>query len=67
MAAPGILIPVDVPNAKDSTCRPFNPSISKVPARYSLNNTGVAYSTQKPFQGEGSSHNPMVESSSVQD
>ncbi|KAF4358270.1 hypothetical protein G4B88_027747 [Cannabis sativa] len=67
MADPGTLIPVDVPNAKDSIYRPYNPNISKVPARYSLNNTGLSYSTQKPFQDEGSSHNPMVENSSVQD
>lgn len=67
MAAPGTLIPVDVPSAKDSTYRPYNPDISKVPARYPLNNTGVPYLGQKPFLGEGSSQNPMVESSSIQD
>ncbi|PON73922.1 Mitogen-activated protein kinase kinase kinase [Parasponia andersonii] len=67
MAAPGTLIPVDVPSAKDSMYTPYNPNMSKVPARYSLNNTGVAYLGQKPFLDEGSSQNPMVESSSVQD
>lgn len=67
MAAPGTLIPVDIPSAKDSTYRPYNPNISKVQPHYSLNNTEVAYSGQKPFLGEGSSQNPMVESSSVQD
>ena len=67
MADPGTLIPADIPSAKDNAFMPYNPRISKIPAHYSLNNYGVAYSGPKPFQGEGSSHNPTVESSSVMD
>ncbi|EXC10340.1 Serine/threonine-protein kinase [Morus notabilis] len=67
MAAPGTLIPADIPSAKDFSFRPYNPNISKIPVQYSLNNTGAAYSGSKPLQGEGSSQNPTVESNLVLD
>ncbi|KAF3454366.1 hypothetical protein FNV43_RR04813 [Rhamnella rubrinervis] len=67
MSAPGTLIPTDVPSAKDTTFKPYNPNANKIPTRYSFNDSGVVYSGAKPFQGEGSSQNPAVESSSVLD
>lgn len=67
MSAPGTLIPTDFPSSKDTTFKPYNPNVNKIPTHYSLNDSGVSYSGAKPFQGEGSSQNPAVESSSVLD
>ncbi|XP_015875493.3 serine/threonine-protein kinase EDR1 isoform X1 [Ziziphus jujuba] len=68
MAAPGTLIPTDIPSAKDTTFKPYNPNSSIIPTHYSLNDSGVAYSgAYPPLQGEGSSQNPAFESSSVLD
>lgn len=64
MGAPGTLIPADNPSAKDFT---FRRNISKIPSRYSPSNSGAAYSESKPFQGEGSSQNPVIESNPIQD
>lgn len=64
MGAPGTLIPADNPSAKDFT---FRRNISKITARYSPSNSGAAYSGSKPFQGEGSSQNPVIESNPMQD
>lgn len=63
MADPGTLIPADIPNAKDTTFKPYTQNISRIP----LNNYGVAHSAQKPFQGESSGQNTTVESSLVMD
>ncbi|KAJ6928938.1 hypothetical protein NC652_012947 [Populus alba x Populus x berolinensis] len=52
MAAPGTLIPADVPSAKDSTF--------KIPAPHS-NQTGVVFARSKPLTGEGTSQNSSVD------
>lgn len=67
MSAPGTLIPTDVPSVKDSNFKPYNPITNKIPTHYPLNDSEVAYSGAKPFQGEGSSQNPPVESVLVLD
>ncbi|KAL5566942.1 hypothetical protein UlMin_030106 [Ulmus minor] len=67
MAAPGTLIPADIPSAKDTMLGLYNPNISKFPALYSFNDTGVAYPKPNPFEGEGSSQNNIAESSSILD
>ncbi|XP_011032503.1 PREDICTED: serine/threonine-protein kinase EDR1-like isoform X1 [Populus euphratica] len=50
MAAPGTLIPADVPSAKDTTF--------KIPAPRS-NETGVVFARSKPLTGEGTSQNSV--------
>ncbi|XP_073265392.1 serine/threonine-protein kinase EDR1 isoform X2 [Populus alba] len=52
MAAPGTLIPADVPSAKDTTF--------KIPAPHS-NQTGVVFARSKPLTGEGTSQNSSVD------
>jgi hypothetical protein len=52
MAAPGTLIPADVPSAKDTTF--------KIPAPRS-NETGVVFARSKPLTGEGTSQNSSVD------
>ncbi|KAG6775187.1 hypothetical protein POTOM_018621 [Populus tomentosa] len=52
MAAPGTLIPADVPSAKDTTV--------KIPAPHS-NQTGVVFARSKPLTGEGTSQNSSVD------
>ncbi|KAJ6682870.1 SERINE-THREONINE PROTEIN KINASE [Salix koriyanagi] len=52
MAAPGTLIPADVPSAKDTTF--------KIPAHRS-NETGVIFARSKPLTGEGTSQNSSVD------
>ncbi|KAJ6996181.1 serine/threonine-protein kinase EDR1-like [Populus alba x Populus x berolinensis] len=52
MAAPGTLIPADVPSAKDTTF--------KIPAPHS-NQTGVVFARSKPLTGEGTNQNSSVD------
>ncbi|KAB5556332.1 hypothetical protein DKX38_007241 [Salix brachista] len=58
MAAPGTLIPADVPSAKDTTF--------KIPAHRS-NETGVIFARSKPLTGEGTSQNSSVDVISLLD
>uniref|UniRef100_A0A2N9ERV3 EDR1/CTR1/ARMC3-like peptidase-like domain-containing protein n=1 Tax=Fagus sylvatica TaxID=28930 RepID=A0A2N9ERV3_FAGSY len=67
MAAPGTLIPADILSAKETTFKPYNPKINKIPSLHSSNDIGVAYLRPKPLLGEGSSQNFAVESSSPLD
>uniref|UniRef100_A0A2N9I8D0 non-specific serine/threonine protein kinase n=1 Tax=Fagus sylvatica TaxID=28930 RepID=A0A2N9I8D0_FAGSY len=67
MAAPGTFIPADILSAKETTFKPYNPKINKIPSLHSSNDIGVAYLRPKPLLGEGSSQNFAVESSSPLD
>uniref|UniRef100_A0A2N9I3G7 Protein kinase domain-containing protein n=1 Tax=Fagus sylvatica TaxID=28930 RepID=A0A2N9I3G7_FAGSY len=67
MEAPGTLIPADILSAKETTFKPYNPKINKIPSLHSSNDIGVAYLRPKPLLGEGSSQNFAVESSSPLD
>ncbi|XP_024438846.1 serine/threonine-protein kinase EDR1 isoform X3 [Populus trichocarpa] len=53
MAAPGTLIPADVPSAKDSTF--------KIPSLRSTNDTGVVFTRPNPLPGEGTSQSSSVD------
>ncbi|KAJ6876981.1 serine/threonine-protein kinase EDR1 isoform X2 [Populus alba x Populus x berolinensis] len=53
MAAPGTLIPADVPSARDSTF--------KIPALRSSNDTGVVFTRPNPLPGEGTSQSSSVD------
>jgi len=53
MAAPGTLIPADVPSAKDSTF--------KIPALRPSNDTGVVFTRPNPLPGEGTSQSSSVD------
>ncbi|XP_011003793.1 PREDICTED: serine/threonine-protein kinase EDR1-like isoform X2 [Populus euphratica] len=53
MAAPGTLIPADVPSAKDSTF--------KIPALRPTNDTGVVFTRPNPLPGEGTSQSSSVD------
>ena len=64
MVAPGTSIPADILSAKETTLKPYNPTINKIPSLHSSKDIGVAYLKPKPLLGEGSSRNFAVESSS---
>ncbi|KAF9670058.1 hypothetical protein SADUNF_Sadunf13G0029000 [Salix dunnii] len=53
MAAPGTLIPADVPSTKHSSF--------KIPARLSSNDTGVVFTRPNPLPGEGTSQSSSVD------
>ncbi|XP_061946107.1 serine/threonine-protein kinase EDR1-like isoform X3 [Populus nigra] len=53
MAAPGTLIPADVPSAKDNTF--------KIPSLRSTNDTGVVFTRPNPLPGEGTSQSSSVD------
>ncbi|XWS64649.1 hypothetical protein CRYUN_Cryun05aG0020800 [Craigia yunnanensis] len=59
MAAPGTRIPADILSAKDTTSKPYNPIISNIPT---LQSSEDVYSRAKPFNGEGSSQHPVINS-----
>lgn len=63
MAAPGTLIPADIPSAKDTTFKSCNPNPSRTPALHSSNDSGVAFARPKPLPGEGTSQNSSVDGS----
>ncbi|KAJ8760737.1 hypothetical protein K2173_017847 [Erythroxylum novogranatense] len=60
MAAPGTLIPADILSAKETTFKPYNSNIGKVPPLHSSNDSGVAHSRIKPLHGEGTSQTSSV-------
>ena len=49
MEAPGTLIPADILSAKETTFKPYNPKINKIPSLHSSNDIGVAYLRPKPL------------------
>ncbi|KAG5232596.1 CTR2 protein [Salix suchowensis] len=53
MAAPGTLIPADVPSTKHSSF--------KIPAPLSSNDTGVVFTTPNPLPGEGTSQSSSLD------
>ncbi|XP_041019778.1 serine/threonine-protein kinase EDR1-like isoform X2 [Juglans microcarpa x Juglans regia] len=67
MGAPGTLIPADILSAKETTFKPYNLKINKIPSMHSSNDIGVSYSRPKPLVGEGSNQSAALESSSPLD
>ncbi|XP_042989487.1 serine/threonine-protein kinase EDR1-like isoform X4 [Carya illinoinensis] len=67
MGAPGALIPADILSVKETTFKPYNLKINRIPSMHSSNDIGVSYSRPKPLLGEGSSQNAALESSSPLD
>ncbi|XP_050143084.1 serine/threonine-protein kinase EDR1-like isoform X1 [Malus sylvestris] len=64
MADPGTLVPTDIQSSKDTTFKPYNPNLNKLPTLHSYVDTDIAYPGPKPLHGEGSSQNSALESSS---
>ncbi|KAJ4841106.1 hypothetical protein Tsubulata_003737 [Turnera subulata] len=60
MAAPGTLIPADIPSAKDASLRSPNSSLNNI-AVLPSDDSGIVFARQKPLPGEGTSKNASAD------